>query len=215
MSIKPGITVSINLDPSSASGNSLKAVIYDVRGKHLVLSQTSPPLLPPPPKGPVDISYITGKGNSARRLGFSALVSGFGDDYELSSGMRVPTIIVEMNRDSEETSLRKGFRIRTPRSSGLALTIQARNYPIFDISLIGVNFIQPSLQPPFKPSTVLECRLNIDGRNYLLKARVIRIMETAAIRHIAAVFVNPGKDLQPVLSRKILQLEREDLNRHV
>ncbi len=212
MSVKPGISVSINLDPSSASRNSLKAIIYDVRGKRLVLSQTSPPLLPPPPKGPVDISYITGKGNSARRFGFSALISGFGDDYELSSGMRVPTIIVEMNHDSEETSLRKGFRIRTPSSSGLALTIQARGYPIFDISLMGVNFIQPALQPPFKPSAVLECRLNIDGRNYLLKARVTRIMETAAVRHIAAVFVNPGKDLQSVLSRKILQLEREGLN---
>ena len=214
MSIKPGIMVEINLDPSSASVDPLKAVIYDVRGKHLVLSQTSPPLLPPPPKDPVDISYIIRKGNSARRLGFSALVSGFGDDYELSSGMRVPTVIVEMKNDPEETSFRKGFRTRTPSNSGLALAIQARDYPIFDISLTGVNFIQSSLQPPFKPSAVLECRLNIDGQNYPLKARVIRVVETAVARHVAAVFVNPGKDLQPVLSRKILQLEREDLSRH-
>jgi hypothetical protein len=214
MSMKPGISVSVNLDPSSASGNSLKAVIYDVKGKRLVLSQTSPPLLPPPPKGPVDISYIMGKGNSARRFGFSARVSGFGNDYELSSGMRVPTIIVEMNHDPEATSLRRGFRIRTPRSSGLTLTIQARNYPIFDISLIGLNFLQPAHQPPFKPSTELACRLNIDGRNFLIKARVIRVTEIDSIRHIAAVFVHLGKDLQPVLSRKILQLEREDLSRH-
>jgi len=214
MSIKPGITVEINLHPSSASVDLLKAVIYDVRGTRLVLSQTSPPLLPPPPKGPVDISYITRKGNSARRFGFSALVSGFGDDYELSSGMHVPSVIVEMKHDPEETSIRKGFRIRTPSSSGLALTIQACNYPMFDISLMGVNFIQPSLQQPFKPSAVLECRLDIDGRSYLLRARVIRVVETAAVRHVAAVFLNPGKDLQPVLSRKILQLEREDLNRH-
>ncbi len=212
MTVKPGISVEINLNPSSESVDCLKAVIYDVRGTCLVLSQTSPPLRLPPPKDPVDISYITMKGNSTRRFGFSAMIRGFGDDYELSSGMRVPTITVEMKHEPEETSLRKGFRIRTQSSSGLALTIQASNYPIFDISLTGVNFIQPSQQPAFKPSAVFECRLNIDGGNYPLMARVVRVVEAGTTRHVAAVFVNPGKDLQPVLSRKILQLEREELS---
>jgi hypothetical protein len=214
MSIKPGITVAINLNPSSASVHSLKAVIYDVEGMRLVLSQTSPPMPPSRLRRTVDISYITGRGNSARRFGFTAVISGFDDDYELSSGMRAAAVIVEMNHDPEETSLRKGFRIRTPSRSGLALAIRARDYPIFDVSLTGINFIQSPLQPPFKPSTVLECRLNIDGRDYLLKARVIRVVETTAARHVAAVFIKTGKDKQPVLSRKILQLEREDLSRH-
>lgn len=214
MSIKPGITVEINLDPSSEHADCLKAVIHDVRGKRLVVSQTSPPLRPPPPRDPVDISYIIKEGNSARRYGFSALISGFCDDYPLSTGLRVPTVIMEMNGHPEETSLRKGFRIRTPGKSGLSLAIQAGDYPIFDISLTGVNFIQSCLQPPFKPSTVLDCRLNIDGRGFPLRARVIRTVETGTARHVAAVFVNPGQELQPVLSRKILQLEREDLSRY-
>jgi hypothetical protein len=162
----------------------------------------------------MDISYIIQKGNSARRFSVSVLVSGFGDNYELSAGMRVPTIIAEMTHDPKETSLRKGFRIKTQASSGLALAIQANEYPIFDISLTGVNFIQSSLQQPFNPSAVLKCRLNIDGRNYLIEARVIRVVETPVVRHIAAVFVNPGKEFQPVLSRKILQLEREELSRY-
>ncbi len=214
MSVKPGIAVDIILHQSSESARFLKAVIYDVMGKRLILSQTSPPLPHSRLKRRVDISFLTGKGNSSQRLGFSALISGFDDDYELSSGMRAPAVIVEMNHDPEETSLRQGFRIRTPHRSGLALAIHGRDYLIFDISLTGVNFIQPSLQPPFKPSAVLECRLNIDGTNYLVKARVIRVVETAALRHVAAVFVGPGKDLQPALSRKILQLEREELSRH-
>ena len=214
MSIKPGIAVEINLRPSSETVRSLKAAIYDVREKCLVLSQTSPPIPLRFLRRPVDISYVTGKGTAARRLGFSALISGFYDDYQLSSGMRVPAVIAEMNNAPEKTSLRKGFRIRTQSKSGLALTVQECDYPIFDISLTGVNFIQPALQPPFKLSAELACRLDIDGANYPLKARIIRVVETAAARHVAAVFVNPGKDLQPVLSRKILQLEREDLSRH-
>lgn len=214
MSIKPGIAVDIHIDPSSANLNPLKAVIYDVRGKRLVLSQTSPPLLPPPPTGPVDISYIIMKRGSTRRFGFSARVSGFGDHYELSSGLRVPTIIVEMKRDPEEKSLRKGFRIRPRGSSGLALTIQANDYPIFDISQTGVNFIQLFPHASFRPSAVVECWLKIDGRDYPLNARIIRVVETAVARYVSAVFVNPGRDLQPALSRKILQLEREELSRY-
>jgi hypothetical protein len=214
MSIKPGIRVAINLHPSSESEKPLHVIVYDVRGKHLVLSQTSPPLLPPPPTSYVDISYISGKGSSMRRRGFSARVLGFGKDYQLNSGMRVPTIIVEMIDGPQEKSLRQGFRIETPRRSGLLLAIQERNYPIYDISLMGVNFIQPSLDPPFKTSTVLECRLKIDGQDYRIKARVIRSAETAAARHIAVMFINPGKDFQHSLSRKILHLEREHLSRH-
>jgi hypothetical protein len=213
MPVKPGITVQINLHQLSESVRSLKAVIYDVTGKRLVLSQTSPPIPPSRLRRRVDISFITGKGSSAVRLGFSAIISGFDDDYELSTGTRAPALIVEMNHEPERTSLRQGFRIRTPNKSGLALTIQARDYLIFDISLTGVNFIQPSLQPPFKPSTVLECRLSIDGTSYPIKARVIRVVDTTVLRHVAAVFETPGKDLQPALSRKIMQLERAELSR--
>jgi hypothetical protein len=212
MPIKPGTTVSINLDPSSERAKPLKALIYEVKGKRLILSQTSPPVLPPLPKKPVYISYLARKGDSERRLGFSAVVSGFGDDYPLSSGIRVPTIIVEMEQEPEETSLRKGFRIRAPRNSGLLLAIRGRNYLIFDISLTGVNFIQSPLQPPFKPSEVLECQLNIDGQSYPLKATVVRVSETAASRRIAAAFTNIGKEIQPVLSKKILLLERKELS---
>lgn len=190
----------------------MMALVYDVTGKRLILSQTSPPILPPPPKDPLYISYITKKGGSVCRLGFSAAVSGFGDDYALSSGKRVPTIIVDMEREPEEASIRKGFRIRTPSNSGFSLTIRGKNYPIFDISLTGVNFIQSLLQPPFKPSDSFECRLNIDGKGYPLKVRVVRASETPVSRQIAAAFLNVGKEIQPVLSRKILLLERKELS---
>ena len=189
----------------------MKALVYEVTGKRLILSQTSPPI--PPPKGPLYVTYITREGNRARRMGFPATVLGFGDDYALLSGTRVPTIIVEMGREPEETSRRRGFRIRTPSDSGLTLTIRGRNYVIFDISLTGVHFIQPRWQPIFKRQDSLECRLNIDGENYPLKARVVRVSETGASRRIAAAFLSLGTEVQPVLSRKILLLERRELSR--
>jgi hypothetical protein len=211
-SIKPGTSVEIDLDPTSEGSKPLGALVYEVTGKRLILSQTSPPILPPPPKAPLYITYINRKGNRTRRMGFSAVVSGFGDDYALLSGIRVPTIVVDMKREPEEASLRKGFRIRPPSNSGLSLTIHGRNYIIFDISLTGLNFIQPLWQLAFKPWDPLECRLNIDGQNYPVKARVVRVSKTSTSRQIAAAFISMGKELQPVLSRKILLLERRQLS---
>jgi hypothetical protein len=212
MSIKAGTSVVINLDPTLERLKPLKALVYDVMGKRLILSQTSPPIPSPPSKSPLFISYTARKGDSVCRFGFSAVVSGFGDDYELSSGERVPTLVVDMKHEPEEASLRKGFRIRTPSNSGLSLTIGGKNYRIFDISLTGVNFIQSPAQPPFKPSYIFECRLNIDGQGYPLKARVVRVSETTAARRIAAAFTDVGMALQSVLSRKILLLERKELS---
>ena len=214
MSIKPGTSVDIDLDPTAEVAKHLKALVYEATGKRLILSQTSPPIPPPPPGGILYVTYITRKENRARRMGFPATISGFGEDYALWSGRRVPTIIVEMEREPEETSLRRGFRIRTPRNSGLMLTIGGRNYVILDISLTGVDFIQPLWQPAFKPTDFLECRLKIDGQSYPLKARVVRVSETVVSRRIAAAFISLGSEVRPVLSRKILQLEREDLSRH-
>mgnify|MGYP002066049254 CR=1 FL=1 len=215
MSIKPGIMVEIHLDPQSAIAKSMKAVIYDITGKHLVLSQTSPPLLPPPPKCPVDISYVVKKETSAWRLSFSASVSGFGDNYKLSSGMRVSTIIMEMNNEPVETNLRKSIRVRRLSRSGITLAIQASEYPIFDICQTGVSFIQSSQQTPYNPSDVLECRLNIDGRDYLSKVRVIRVEDTAGARHVGAAFISQVKALELVLNRKLLYLQREDRGRRI
>ena len=213
MSIKSGTPVEIDLGPTSEGAKPLKALVYEAAGKRLILSQTLPPIPPPPPKAPLYITYVTRKGNRARRMGFSASVLGFGDDYALSSGIRVPTIIVDMEREPEETCLRKSFRIRTPTNSGLTLAIKGRNYVIFDICLTGVDFIQPLWQLAFKPSDSLECRLNIDGQNYPLKARVVRVSETLVSRRIAATFISMGKEMQPALSRKILLLERRELSR--
>ncbi len=175
MSIKPGTSVEIDLDPTSEGSKPLRALVYEVTGNSLILSQTSPPIPSPPPKGPLYLTYITRRGNRARRMGFPAAVSGFGDDYALSSGIRVPPVVVDMKREPEEASMRKGFRIRPPSNSGLTLAIHGRNYVIFDISLAGLNFIQPLWQPAFKPTDSLECRLNIDGQSYPLKARVVRV----------------------------------------
>ena len=211
MPLKPGTSVEITLERTSEGAEPLRAHVYEVKGRRLILSQTTPPILPPPPQA-LYVTYVTEQGATARRMGFRAAVAALENCYLLASGERVPALRVEMKGDPEEASLRKGFRIRTSSSSGLALTIRARQYGISDISLTGLNFIQPLTEPSFKSPELLECRLAIDGQRYTLTARVVRVAETVAARRIAVAFLNTPREMQPALSRKILLLERRELS---
>jgi len=215
MSIKLGSIVEITLDSSSAGVSPLKALIHDVAGSRLILSQTSPPIPPTYANRNVHISYISKEGGSARRFGFSAMVTGFADDYRLSSGICVPTLIVEMKREPKLISLRKDFRVRPFLDSGISLVISDREHVILDISLSGVRFVQNFPLPSIKPADRLECRLNIDGQSFPVEAKVIRVSQISSLRHVAAAFLEVCEELQPVLSRKILLLERENLSRRL
>jgi hypothetical protein len=213
MAIRHGTIVEINLDSSSARATSLKARIYDVIGKRFILSQTSPPIRPSHVESTIYISYISKEGTTARRLGFSATLSGLSKDYKLSSEVYVPALIVEMKSDPKQISLRKGFRIRPPGGSGISLTIGGRECEIVDISLSGVRFVQGFFLNSIEPANWLECRLTIDGQSYSVEAKIIRVSQISSSTHVAAAFVEVRNDLQTVLSRKILMLERKQLSR--
>jgi hypothetical protein len=213
MAIRPGTIVEINLDASSVRADPLKTLVYDVDEKRLVLAQTSPPILPPTAKRPAYISYLLKEGSTLRRFGFSAVISGFDDEYPLVSGERVQALFVDITARPKEVSLRQGYRVRPPRQSAISLTIGGRSHAILDISISGIGFIQSFSDYAFKPAEKLACLLGIDGRHYPLTAKVVRVFDSEAARHIAAVFVETGRDLDAVLGKKILMLEREVLSR--
>jgi hypothetical protein len=88
MSLRHGSIVEINLDASSVRASSLKARVYDVIGKRFILSQTSPPIRPSHVERTLYISYISKDRIPARRLGFSATLTGFSRDYAFFGGLR-------------------------------------------------------------------------------------------------------------------------------
>jgi hypothetical protein len=213
MSIRLGSIVEISLDPSPAKAPSLKARVYDVVGKRFVLSQTSPPLRASALEKPLYISYIAKDSPCPRRLGFPAKLTGLAKDYALSSGVSVPAVVVEMKGEPTQISLRKGYRVHPPRSSGITLAIGGRPCEIVDISLAGLRFVQGSYLHAFDPGDHLECLIAVDGRPYPVEARVVRTAQVSLARHIAVAFQSVSGDLQTVLSKKILLLERKQLCR--
>lgn len=168
---------------------------------------------PPPDQRPAYISYIVKEENSTRRFGFNAVISGFGTEYRLTSGDRVSALIADMTDTPKEASLRQGYRVRPPRKGPISLSIGGRDHAILDISVTGIRFIQLLCDSPFRPAEKLACLLSIDGQPYPLAAKVIRTIDTRVARNVAAVFVEMGKDLETVLGKRILLLEREELSR--
>jgi hypothetical protein len=213
MSIRQGSIVEISLDASQARASSLKARIYDIIGNRFILSQTSPPLRPSHVNGTLFLSYISKDATPPRRLGFPATFKGLSRDYELASGVLVTALTVEATGNPRQVSLRKGYRVHPTRGSGTALFVEGREVEIVDISLAGVCFVKGFFLSDITPAKRLDCLLNIDGKPYPVEAKVIRVAQTSPPNHVAAAFGPLDKALQPVLSRKILLLERKLLSR--
>ena len=213
MSIRHGSIVEISLDSSSARTSSLKARVYDVIGKRFILSQTSPPLRPAHVGKPIRISYISKAGTPPRRLAFQAKLSDLSNNYMLSSGVFVPAMIVEMQSEPKQISLRKGYRVHPTQGSGISLSIGGRECEIVDISLAGVRFVHGFALDAFRPADQIKCLLSVDSRPYPVEAKVIRVSQVSLTRHVAAAFPSLSNELQTILSKKILWLERKQLSR--
>lgn len=213
MPLKQGSIVEIHLDATSPRASSLKARIYDIIGNRFILSQTSPPLRPSHVKSTLYLSYIAKDATPARRLGFPATLTGVSRDYALASGVFVPALTVHRTSGPKQISLRKGYRIHPGHGSGIALSIGGRECEIVDISLAGVRFVQGFFLSDVKPGKEVACLLKIDGRSFPVEVRVVRVSQTSSPNHVAAEFQPLDKELQPLLSRKILMLERKQLSR--
>jgi hypothetical protein len=213
MPIKPGMTVDIYFDRPSMQEAPLDALVYHVEGKRIILSQTSPPIFPPHVGQPVKISFVSSGESHVRRVGFAAVVSGLVEDFPLVSGELVPAVALDREQKVEEINLRRNFRVRPAKDSGLELTIYRNRYDIIDLSLMGLSFSQSLRQDPWKATDKIELRLRLDGRIHPLKARVVRVSTLPHARAVAVAFLELGKETEAILWKTIFAIDRENLSR--
>ena len=214
MFIRPGTAIEISFAHPSEQSRRLNALLYDGAGERLIVSQTTPPLLTSYRDRTIYISFIRKKDGIPRRFGFTAVISGFKKDYELASGVCVPALLVEMKSEPAEMNIRKAFRLRPLKQSGLTLTIEGKDCAISDISLSGLNAIGPLWRERHRPSDIMELSLGVDGRIFPLRARVVRVSDSKEWRYTAVQFLEAGPDLRTCLGKKLLLLQRKALSRH-
>lgn len=191
----------------------MRSILYDGIDGRLIVAQTSPPLLTSSKGETLQISYVTKKDGKMKRFGFSAVVSGFMKDYELSQGVRVPTLVLSMTSNPKEVNVRRAFRVCPAADSGISLFIQGERCAICDISLFGVSYIQPSLSHVMRTNDPVQGILGIDGKRYGLKAKVVRVQERRGSKLVALFFTEMEQALNDALNKKILMLQRKETKR--
>jgi hypothetical protein len=203
------IQISMTLD----SGKTIypRAMLYDVAGKNVIFSQTSPPLLRSHQGRYLLLSSVLTKEGKPQRYGFLARILEFLKDYEIQSQARVMAVSAEVKSGTTEVDLREAFRVKPPSDSGILLVISKEEYPIVDISLGGVLFTQPFSKVAANPRGDIPMLLVIDDVPIKVLTRVARVAEKEDYRFVASTFNSMDKELQSRLGKKILDIERQQL----
>jgi len=211
MLIQPGMTIQISMTLESGKTIYPRAMVYDIKEKKMIFSQTSPPLLRSHVGRYVLISSVlTREGKPPQRYGFLAQITDFIKDYEIASGARVISVAADIKSESTEVDLRESFRVKPFTDCGLILVLNKEEYPILDISLGGLLFSQPHSKIS-SPQGEIPLILVIDEVPVKVTARVMRVVEKEDHRFVACAFSGKDRELQSRLGRKILDIERHYL----
>jgi hypothetical protein len=213
MPIKPGINVEVSFERAAGKHAPLGALVYAVDGERIVLSQTSPEILPGLAGQKVQISLVSTEGDLAKRFGFSALIAGFVEEYSLASGEKVPAVLVDRQTEPLEMNLRRNVRVRPGKDSGVGLMIYKNGYEIVDLSLMGLSFSQPLREKALNPEEKLPLRLSLDGKVHALRAKVVRVSTRAHARIVAMAFLELKQETEDLLWKTIFAIDRENLSR--
>jgi len=215
--LKPGFTITIAFETGD-DGRRLRTMVYDIQGKSIVLSQTSPPMLQSHVGKWVKVSFaITRKSLQDIHLVFAAEIVDCQNDYEISPSQNVPVIMLEQKTDLEEINSRQFCRIRPPGNSNLTVMMGDDKISIIDISLGGARLAQTGKEGGLQMNQKINMAFLIDGRVFKTRAKLVRMEEEcndarlSQMQVFAVQFDAVDKDFERFLFKKIMMMERQIL----
>lgn len=214
--LRPGLSINLIFDVLSPF-LAMKSSLYDVRGSRVIISQTSPPILPSHVGEEVSISFVTkNKGQRVTRYGFSARVIKLIPNYEIFSSQRVPAVELEQKSDVKEINRRAMFRITPTRNSKIKIMLGNETVDIVDISLGGAK-IKHAMGRVLEPNEEIRLTLIIEYRKFTVPSRVIRVdqirnsVNSHAAQLVSVQFDSTEQEFGNTLSMNILMMERQRL----
>ncbi len=218
---KPGLNVNIifTLDIEKETADVRGAIIYDINGKDVTLSQTNPPVMEKHIGKDISVTYLIKGKNDASRYGFKGKVVNIIKDYNVSSSKTVSAILVERDTGSITYDLRMHYRVK-PKSNDASIAIYLGNEKVtlMDISIGGVRFCHKK-DCPVEPGNIIKVFLFIDGHRFPLDTRVVSswLPSNAGrqpdLEHVRLQFLNMDKKCSRLLNGKILAIQREILSK--
>jgi hypothetical protein len=214
--IRPGLGVEFMYYTDYAKDNIriMRAVIYDVLDRTLILSQAQPTVLASSHKREIVVTYLTREPGQTSRFGFSAIIVDFMNHYELVSKERVPAIVIERTGAPEHFNIRLHFRLKVTSGSGLTLYMGNKKLNLIDISVGGGKFCCTKAVSLI-PHSRIRLTVGIDRQLRDLEAEVLRVWspENQRIRNelqFATVkFLHSGSEVENFLGKEIFRIERQ------
>lgn len=212
--LKPGLSVTLTFDVLSPF-LAMKTSIYDVRGSRIIISQTSPPILPSHVGEVASVTFIIrNKGQRVTRYGFSASVVKLIPDYEIYSSQKVPAVMLQQRSDVKEINRRLMYRISPTRSSKIKIMLGNETVDIVDISLGGAK-IRHAMGHALEPNEDIKLTFIIDYRRFTVPSRIIRVDQERGSTNghagqlVSVQFDSKEQEFGRMLSMNILMMERQ------
>lgn len=172
--IRPGMNVDCLVEVSEQKRelDVRKSQVYELDDKVMIISQTTPPILPSFKGRGIDVTYVNDK--DGMRIGISGKISRIVDDYKLSSSEKVGAVFLSNLTEEKQHNLRFAFRVRPPQTHKLILyNSQKETLEIVNISATGVRFSH-DMTREYKVGQKINMYLDHEQVFYELKGRVVR-----------------------------------------
>ncbi len=218
--IKPGLNVNIiftqDLDKEIVDVRA--SVIYDVIGKDITLSQTSPPCMQRHIGKYISVTYLIREKEKTTRHGFEGKVVNVIKEYNLSSSNVVSAILVKRYSGINVFDLRMFFRVRTKSDdTSLSLDVATQKVNILDISMGGVMFCRKS-DHLTEAGKIQKVSLFVGGQSFEMDGKTIRAWfpsnagMQSDLEYVRLQFLDMDKQCGRLLSEKLFAIQREILS---
>jgi glutaredoxin-related protein len=218
--IRPGMSVNIiiNVDIDKEIADVRNAVVYDVDGVGIVLSQTNPPFTKYHIGTEITVTYLVKRKEAPSRIGFSGKVINILNDYSLHSSKTVQAINIVRESELKVYDLRMHYRVSPKSNSGIHLYVGGEKLNLLDISMGGARFCHPR-DNPIEPGVMIKMILTLDLERFDIEAKSVNVWyppdagRRADLEYVSVHFFKMDKRCSHLLSGKILTIQREFLSK--
>ncbi len=195
----------------------MKALVYDYKSGNVIISQTSPPLSRRFLNRRVAITFVANAGKRLARFGFTAQLIGLTTDYRISADKSVEALVFRQLEKLQRMDFRVYFRVEPPSQSNIHLFFEGKRVNLIDISVGGAKFSYPATHI-FRRGDTVNFELVIDYTAFEVEAIVCNLSlpressANSALQYVGIEFANDNKQLEGILGKTILAIERQMLS---
>jgi hypothetical protein len=219
--VKPGLNVNIvlTMDIQKEATDVRGAIVYDIRGADVILSQTNPPFTGGRHIGKaVSVTYLIREKNDVARYGFEGKVVDVIKEYNLSSSNRVPAILLRRHPGFNPYDLRMQYRLKPKLNDvSMALYLENEKVNLLDISIGGARFCHKS-DRLIEPGKIRKMILSIDEQRFRIDAGnraswfPFDAGRQSDLQYARVQFLNMDKACTHLLNVKLFAIQREILS---